>query len=417
LPSHGICHPLLFFLAQMLTIFQHHSEASSVLRTGFLCPHVNFRIHPRPRDPAVCFQRRTATLMSAPTSSPSPMLRILNEKLSKAKEPPTIVTHSGTFHCDEALACYMLRLLPGLTSATVKRTRDLKYIYDNSTLKVVVDVGETYDPSELRFDHHQRGFKETLDEPGFRKTTLSSAGMVYKHFGRDIIRLTGNNLSDEDVKRIYTKFYMEFFEEIDAIDNGINPFFGDDKARYRYGNTGLSARVMRLNPNWNDDYDEDDRFADAMRLTGEDFNSMLQFYVKTWIPPRTNVYDMVKNRFEVHSSGEIGFLSERVPWKSHLKNVEYELRVEKGLKYVVYEDASGWFKVQAIPKEGLFAYRLKFPVAWRGLCDDKLSSLLSIPDCVFVHGKGFVARNRTKTGALKMAEKSLQVRDESGGSV
>lgn len=43
-----------------------------------------------------------------------------------------IGTHSGVFHCDEALACYMLKLLPEFEDAEIVRTRDQKvivYIY------------------------------------------------------------------------------------------------------------------------------------------------------------------------------------------------------------------------------------------------------------------------------------------------
>ena len=32
-----------------------------------------------------------------------------------------IGTHNGTFHCDEALACYMLKLLPEYKDASIVR--------------------------------------------------------------------------------------------------------------------------------------------------------------------------------------------------------------------------------------------------------------------------------------------------------
>jgi hypothetical protein len=41
----------------------------------------------------------------------------------------------------------------------------------------------------LRYDHHQRGFEETLDDA--HKTKLSSSGLVFKHFGRDALRAAG----------------------------------------------------------------------------------------------------------------------------------------------------------------------------------------------------------------------------------
>lgn len=35
-----------------------------------------------------------------------------------------IGTHNGVFHCDEALACFMLRQLPEYADAEIIRTRD-----------------------------------------------------------------------------------------------------------------------------------------------------------------------------------------------------------------------------------------------------------------------------------------------------
>ena len=35
-------------------------------------------------------------------------------------------THNGKFHCDEVLACYMLRVLPEYSGAEIIRTRDPK---------------------------------------------------------------------------------------------------------------------------------------------------------------------------------------------------------------------------------------------------------------------------------------------------
>lgn len=35
-----------------------------------------------------------------------------------------IGTHSGIFHCDEALACFMLKQLPQYEDAEIVRTRD-----------------------------------------------------------------------------------------------------------------------------------------------------------------------------------------------------------------------------------------------------------------------------------------------------
>lgn len=106
-----------------------------------------------------------------------------------------IGTHNGTFHCDEALAVYLLRLTKEYASSGecfracewvnteqrgldvgLKRTRDPAAL---DTCTIVVDVGGVYDEGRQRFDHHQRGFTEVFGH-GFN-TKLSSAGLVYKY--------------------------------------------------------------------------------------------------------------------------------------------------------------------------------------------------------------------------------------------
>jgi hypothetical protein len=86
-----------------------------------------------------------------------------------------IGTHSGSFHCDEALACFILLQTEEFANAEIVRTRDPAVI---AQMDIVVDVGAVYDPDARRFDHHQRGFHDTLDAD--HKIKLSSAGLIYK---------------------------------------------------------------------------------------------------------------------------------------------------------------------------------------------------------------------------------------------
>jgi uncharacterized UPF0160 family protein len=52
---------------------------------------------------------------------------------------------------------------------------------------------------------------------------LSSAGLVYAHYGEEIIKqiLNPQILTDDQVDQIYDKIY-ELVQEIDAIDNGVS---------------------------------------------------------------------------------------------------------------------------------------------------------------------------------------------------
>merc|ERR1712168_735320 len=137
----------------------------------------------------------------------------------KQCERVVIGTHDGTFHCDEVLACWMLRQLPKYKNADIVRSRDAVKL---SHCDIVVDVGGIYDPDTLRFDHHQRSFNGSMKSLGSLKhtTKLSSAGLIYLHMGKEVLStVTGIPLDDPAMSRLYEKVYEKFIEEIDAVDN------------------------------------------------------------------------------------------------------------------------------------------------------------------------------------------------------
>lgn len=86
-------------------------------------------------------------------NSPSgPHIRMLtataaaNNSAKRAKMAKKIGTHSGTFHCDEALGCYLLQQTSKYSGAEIVRSRDPAVLAE---LDVVIDVGGVYDPGTL----------------------------------------------------------------------------------------------------------------------------------------------------------------------------------------------------------------------------------------------------------------------------
>ncbi|KAL8392567.1 hypothetical protein RB595_002672 [Gaeumannomyces hyphopodioides] len=345
----------------------------------------------------------------------------------------TIGTHNGHFHADEALAVYMLRQhIPTYAGAALVRTRDPAVL---SGCHTVVDVGGEYDPDRLRFDHHQRTFDTTF--PG-RQTKLSSAGLVYMHFGRQIIaRRLGDPDSDNEatVDMLYAKLYESFVEALDAHDNGIHSYdpallaaAGAEK-RFSTGGFTLGAVVGRLNPNWNDPVPEDpaeaqaaedSRFEAASSRIGEEFDRDLDYYTRSWLPARSVVADAFAHRDEHDVSGRgriLVFKGQSVPWKDHLYNLEAEAEaaqqgVDKKVIYVLYPEKpapDAKWRVQAVPEsKDSFQSRQPLPEAWRGFRDEELDKITGIPGCVFVHAAGFIGGNKTFEGALAMAKKALE---------
>ena len=154
---------------------------------------------------------------------------------------------------------------------------------------IVVDVGAIYDPTTHRYDHHQREFDGVLE--GYQ-TKLSSAGLIYKHFGKDVLR---EILKDEDsappseelVDICYHKVYKGFMEHIDAIDNGIS--VAESPSRYHVSTT-LSDRIHLLSPAWNEAQTPailNDRFRYAMQTT---LSELLLVIKSFFLLSNTNYY-------------------------------------------------------------------------------------------------------------------------------
>ncbi|KAM3242944.1 hypothetical protein ACQJBY_055123 [Aegilops geniculata] len=318
-------------------------------------------------------------------------------------------THNGSLHCDEALGCFLIRLTSQFAGADVVRTRDSQIL---DSLEAVLDVGGVYDPSRHRYDHHQKGFNEVFGH-GFN-TKLSSAGLVYKHFGKEIIaKELQLNEDHEDVHRVYLAIYKSFVEALDAIDNGINQYDTEQTPKY-VNNTHLSSRVGRLNPDWTDPDQSPEKenaaFQKAMALAGSEFMESVRFHVKSWLPARSIVMECLLSRGNVDPSGEIMVLDRFCPWKLHLFELEEELKTDPLTKYVLYEDerSKGW-RVQAVSvAPDRFESRKALPEKWRGMRDDELSKETGIPGCVFIHMSGFIGGNKTYEGALEMARAALK---------
>ncbi|CAG9863054.1 unnamed protein product [Phyllotreta striolata] len=324
-----------------------------------------------------------------------------------------IGTHSGVFHCDEALACFMLKQLPEYAEADIVRTRDQTVLGE---CDIVVDVGGEYNPKKHRYDHHQRDFNETLStvRPDLVKNKsikLSSAGLVYAHFGVEVLTEILNKqkipMTSECVFSIYKYIYETFVEELDAIDNGVP--ITDGKPNYRI-NTHLSARVHRLNPEWNspNPVPSDETFYKAMELVGSEFVERIIESSTIWWPAREIVKKAITNRNKIQNKGEIVLLEERCPWKDHLLSLEEELGIAGEIKFVLFHDAGESWRVQAIPiQPDSFICRVFLHKDWRGIRDEELSSVAGIKNCIFCHATGFIGGNKTKDGALEMALKSL----------
>ncbi|ODV92151.1 hypothetical protein CANCADRAFT_82842 [Tortispora caseinolytica NRRL Y-17796] len=321
-----------------------------------------------------------------------------------------ICTHNGAFHADESLAVWMLKVLPAYKNASVSRSRDPE-VWDQAD--IVVDVSGQYDGKRL-FDHHQRGFNEVL-EPF--TTKLSSAGLIYKHFGREVIQQLlsnhgGNQLSTSDMNVLYNRIYEHFIQALDANDNGINVYPEEVKPLIPTSAITLPGIVSSLNPAWNGDQTDaaqNAMFFQASELMGKAFESRTVYYGLAWLPARSLVKEALQAAAE-SSTPAILQLSKAMPWKEHLFDLEQELVPEVKPIYVVYPDSGGSWRVQAVPTgPDTFESRKALPEPWRGVRDEDLSSLTGVPGCIFVHASGFIGGAKTNKSALQLATMALDM--------
>lgn len=351
---------------------------------------------------------------------------------------PVIATHSGSFHCDEALACGLLRHTSAFQGASILRTRDTAQI---DKCDIVVDVGAVYDPARHRYDHHQSSFHGTMTTTRQTyQTRLSSAGLVYKHFGRLIIAeyvanalrspsraailtMTGwpetyTTLSEAEIEILFDVIYKNFVEQVDGIDNGVEHYalaeHGIGRLVKQYTqNTTLSDRVGRLHAWWNEPENNDSTaenaaFVEAVELTSSEFFAAVNYYAFSWMPARALVEAAFAKATQVHPSGKIVvFDGSFCPWKDHLLGIEEEKGCIGQVLYVLYSDGKGW-RVQAVPKSNS-GFENRKPLPYRGLRDQELSDACGIEGGVFVHVSGFIGGMKTYEAALQLAIQALTV--------
>ncbi len=130
---------------------------------------------------------------------------------------PSLVTHSGTFHLDDAFAYAVLRLALGLGEAdknhALVRARDEAVV---ARADIAWDVGAVHDPAAGRFDHHQRG--APVREDGL---PYSAAGLVWRRHGEAAVpALLAPSGDGHLAPAVASAIDREVVRRIDGIDNG-----------------------------------------------------------------------------------------------------------------------------------------------------------------------------------------------------
>ena len=337
-------------------------------------------------------------------------IEVFNNYKESHKDMKIVGTHSGTFHSDEVLSTLLLKYYPPLTKSIIFRTRN------NEILKqcdIVVDVGNIIDPKSYRFDHHMKEFTEVFDEKDeeLNKIKLSSAGLVWKYLGRDILNniLISINLLEQNkgyLEEIYKRIYKDFIMGLDGIDNGITQYDKDIKPKYKLAGD-FNNRISRLNPEWNtDNVDVNERFKKAWDIAEEEFF----YHIKNYANSYFIAYDIVLKAIKEALKGDKSYfiLENYCPWKRCIYEIEKKLGVENKFLYCIHPSSNyRWSSTAVNINENCMELRKPFPKEWRAKSDKELQNITKIKDAIFVHVSGFVSFWHTKKSAIKATEISI----------
>ncbi|XP_077270676.1 MYG1 exonuclease-like [Temnothorax americanus] len=308
------------------------------------------------------------------------------------------------FYSSGVLACALLKLLPQYKNASIVRSRN-KSVLD--TCDIVMGVGGEYDPSRHRYDHNIKDFKESVStiirKPGYDWTVeLTSAGLIYCHFGHEILRDVLTDVTEDEVIDEMFKFiYDKLIEEIDAID--IDERMCGTGPLDLLG-TNLSARIFGLNYPLNF-HQKKKQFEKAVALARKVFLEIVQNVKNVHLPSMDIVRHAVENRFEVDTSGEIIMLSKVVSYEEYLFYLEKNMNVSPSIKYVIWKTRT--YCIGCVQE--CYAYRMLFPKAWGGLSNDTLVEACGIEGALYVHPDCYIGDHKTEVGAVAMARKALEI--------
>jgi uncharacterized UPF0160 family protein len=318
----------------------------------------------------------------------------LDVVMTAAPAHPTLVTHSGRFHCDEVFAYAILCLALGLTEPgqdhSLIRTRDPARI---KTADIAWDVGTIFDPAARRFDHHQRGAPLRPDG-----TPYSAAGLVWQVYGeRAVAALLAASGAGRFAAAIAAELNETVLRRIDELDNGIS-----SQGPVTDDLLGLGRLIGDFNPVWDTPEAASAQSADAAFLDAAILaHGVLRRRVES-LRARLQANALVLAAHAAGADPRILVLDRGMPWKTAA--FSHDLPVI----FTVSPAANGNWMIDTMPPEpGSFAQRLPLPESWAGLEGAELAAASGVADAVFVHVRRFVGAAASRDGAIAMARLAL----------
>ena len=266
-----------------------------------------------------------------------------------------VVTHDGIFHADEVFACALLCIAYGRNNVGIIRSRDSKVLEVTTQNKEtwVIDVGNSYDPSMLNFDHHMRDF----DVTNSFGNKLSSFGMVVE----ELLRRDFFNEVKESL--------LKFSNKVDMLDNGVKK--AEDLLFLSVLNSYSDNEVINF-------------YAALETAIG-----YLRSLINQWKEERIIDMRLIDSLGNMTEDGII-YNTDYIP-------VDERANAIPEAKLVIYKSKAGTFNIQSVNvgETKDFSVRCPSPEAWRGLRDNELIRASGGLPLTFCHVGGFLTVTST----------------------
>lgn len=292
-----------------------------------------------------------------------------------------MAVHNGIFHADDVFGVALMQSI--YEDLEIIRTRDESKIQE---CDIVSDVGNG------KYDHHHVDKKKR--ENGI---PYCGFGLLWQDFALDYINKKFPELTDTSEQQgVVEKVDTIFIQQIDAQDNGV------DVMTIQVPVMTLCDIINTFIPTGGGEVELEEGFFEAVAFAKQILYKTTKKYADNYDNQRLVKDELEKQNVE---QSHILILEKSVPWKDTV----IEIDEKEHVLFVVYQDITGSWCTQTVPKEAnSFVARKNLPKTWGGLREDELSNHTGIKECIFCHPALFICGNKTREGAIAMAQKAVE---------
>lgn len=300
-------------------------------------------------------------------------------KIVDNEQDANFITHSGTFHADEVMASIIL--LNKFGSMNIYRTN-----------RVTNEDAFVYDIGFDIFDHHGIDFNEKR-ENGIK---YASCGLIWKEFGKDIIK----KLNVKDVDSFFETIDKNLIMDIDRDDNG-QKLENEPEIKQQT----IPNLIANFNPAWNEDDKENENFINALSFANTIFNNMIHK-----MKAKECAIDIVEKKINESKNNTL-ILDCYMPWKDIVLSSSNPKA--KDILYAVFPSKRSGYNVVATPVSiGSYDVKKTFPKSWAGKENDELQKISGIKTITFCHKNLFICACKTFDDAIKITEVAINNKED-----